>query len=65
MSCFYYSTTVRSTNSKTSAAMQATAIIAPTITMALVRRRGHGKVFAYARIASSRSASHPTISVSI
>ena len=38
MSCFCYSTTVRLTNSKASAATQATAIIAPTITMALVRR---------------------------
>ena len=60
-----YSTTVRSTNSKISAAMQATVIIAPTITTALVRRHRHGRVFACARIASSRSASHPTNSVSI
>jgi hypothetical protein len=41
MSCFCYSTTVSSTNSKTSAAMQATVIIAPTIATALVRRRRH------------------------
>jgi hypothetical protein len=37
----------------------------PTITTALVRRRRHGRAFACARIASSRSASLSTISVSI
>lgn len=64
MSCFCYST-VRSTNSKTSAARPATVNVAPAIAKTLARRRGHGRVLAYARIASSRSASQPTISGSI
>jgi hypothetical protein len=50
---------------KNQCAMQATVIIAPTTITALVPWRWHGRVLACARIASSRSANHPTISVSI